>query len=62
MSADDDSPHHSYEVDMTHNAVLSNYMDFKAYMVLLQHNTYESAWDVLWHVGQAFREARRINP
>ena len=29
MSADDDSPHHSYEVDMTHNAVLSNYMDFK---------------------------------
>ena len=27
-------------------------------MTLFEHNTYEAACDVMWHLGQAFREAK----
>ena len=42
---------------MTHNAVVSNYMDFKSYIVLFQNNPYETACDVVWNWGRAFKEA-----
>ena len=56
--AHDESPSHGFDVDMTHHAMVSNYLDFKACIVLLEHNPYESAYDVLWNLGQAFRDAR----
>ena len=58
LSEDDESPHHRFDADMSHNEILAYSKDFKAYMTLFEHNTYEAACDVMWHVGQAFRDAR----
>ena len=57
ISEDDDSPHHGYDADMEHNEVVGCALDFKAYVAILERSTYEKACDVLWHLGQAFREA-----
>ena len=56
LSADDESPLHNFYGDMAHHAVTTNYADFKAYMVLLEHNPYEAAYGVLWNLGRALRE------
>ena len=58
ISEDDESPHHGYDADMEHNEVVGCALDFKAYVTILERNTYEKACDVLWHLGQAFREAK----
>ena len=58
ISEDDESPHHGYDADMEHNEVVGCALDFKAYVTILERNTYERACDVLWHLGQAFREAK----
>ena len=58
LSEDDESPHHRFDGDMSHNEIVAYAKDFKAYISLFEHNTYEAACDVMWHIGQAFREAR----
>ena len=57
ISDDDESPHHAFDDDMVHNEVVTCARDFRAYLTLLEHNTYEAACDMMWHIGQAFREA-----
>ena len=58
LSDDDESPHHFFDNDMAFNEIMAYSSDFRAYMTLFEHNTYEAACDVMWHLGQAFREAK----
>eukprot|EP00435_Cladocopium_sp_Y103_P009551 s929_g2.t1 len=40
LTEDDEFPSQRYDGDMTHNAVLNSYHDFKCYMTLLEHTTF----------------------